>query len=342
MGLFKRAAAAPDIVFDAHPAQDDDALRKAHDDLVAGGDWAVARDLLATTAGDEDRRARYVWVLSEATVNGAPAAPGPVEDATWVDAWARAEPGNPDALLVRGRSLISRAWEVRGGGWASTVGADAVSEFHRLLVLAVPLYDRAAHLAEADPLPWVHRLILATALNAPRDQLERCWSEVVMREPGHVEAHNFKLMYLCHKWHGSHEEMFAFAREAAATAPDGSPLKVLPLKATAEWDMWMMRRELTLKQSVAQTGHWRRDPGLHAELDAALHRWFARPARRHGCWYDDLNQLAYALWRADRHADNKAVIAAIGPYMSDLPWGWSSEKTGAHAFLKARKAALKA
>ncbi|GAA1877862.1 DUF4034 domain-containing protein [Asanoa iriomotensis] len=340
MGIFKRAEAAPSIVVDTHPAQDDEALRKAHDDLVGGGDWAAARDLMASAAGDEYRRSRYAWVLSEATL-GTPSPDQPVEEATWVDAWARAEPDNPDALLVRGRSLISRAWEVRGSGWASTVGRDAGAEFQRLLVLAVPIYERAVSLAPADPMPWAHRLLLATALNAPRDHVERCWAEVVARDPGHVEAHNMKFMYLCHKWHGSHEEMFAFARQAAATAPDGSPLLALPLAASAEWAMWMMRRELSVKQSVAVTRYWRRDPVVQAELDAALQRWFARPNRRDG-WHGDLNYLAYALYKADRHADNKAVFAAIGPYMVDPPWTWAAEKTPEAAFVKARAKALKA
>ncbi|GIF73423.1 DUF4034 domain-containing protein [Asanoa siamensis] len=325
------------IPCDPHPAEDDAALRRAHDTLAYGGDWRMARDLLASAAGDDDRRSRYVGVFAESALG--PTAPGrPVEDATWVDAWARAEPDNADALLVRGRSLITRAWEVRGGGWASSVSKKQWAEFHRLLALAVPVYERAVALAPADPLPWAHRILLGTAQKAKHDEMERCWAELVARDPGHVEGHSLKLMYLCRKWHGSHQKMFAFARTAAAAAPDGSPLLVLPLIAGAEWASYRTTAQKSLLSTVLVRRYWRRNPQVQAEIDAALHRWFTRPTRRDG-WYVQLNYLSYALYKAQRHADNRAVIAAIGPYISGLPWGWAGEKSALDAFTKAHTAA---
>src|SRR5689334_6078630 len=120
----------PDINLDLHLAQDDQRLRAAWAS-VTNGDWRPARDLMAGTRSDFDRRARYTWVLSEAS---AVSQRFPVDTtASWADRWAAAEPDNPDAVLVRARSLIMRGWEVRGDGWASTVGGDSAAEFHRLL-----------------------------------------------------------------------------------------------------------------------------------------------------------------------------------------------------------------
>ena len=138
VSLFRRGADDRDL--DLHLAQDDLALRAAWDAARAGG-WGPARELMANTRSNPDRRARYVWVLGESTTATPwPATPsdpdrfaGPVDTtAAWTDRWAQAEPDNPDAVLVRARSLIMRAWEVRGSGWARYVGANAAEEFQRL------------------------------------------------------------------------------------------------------------------------------------------------------------------------------------------------------------------
>jgi hypothetical protein len=347
VSLFGRRV--PDIDVDLHPAQDDAALRVAYD-AARSGDGSPARDLLASVRHDHDRRAYYLEVLAESTTEQAGAqlvpggGPGQVDTgATWIDRWAAAEPADPDALVLRARSLVARAWEVRGGGWASTVGDDAAGEFGRLLGLALEVNDRAAALAPDDPAPWSQRLLLMTALSADRGTFERGWAELVARDPWHREAHSYKLMYLCRKWHGSHDEMFAFARSTAAAAPNGSPLHVLPLEANAEWAMWEFRREGRLADLKKVGDVWRKHPGFHAELDNALNRWFRHPAGKHAMWFHDLNHLAYGLVRGRRKQDAKPVFEAIGPYQHSIPWAWWGDSvTADKAFRWARKDALRA
>jgi hypothetical protein len=344
--MFRRR---PVLVLDHDPAQEDQALRAA---VAAGrnGDWGPARDLMATVRHDNDRRARCVYVLAE-SISGQMPAPGrrgaapPVDtDAAWMDRWAATEPTNPNAHLVRARSLIVRAWDVRGGGWSSTVGEDAALEFLRTLHLALTVNDQAAALAPDDPTPWAQRLLLMVALSADRATFERAWSELVRRDPQHREAHGFKLMYLCRKWHGSHEEMFQFARATAAAAPDGSPLHALPLHAQAEWDLWETQRESGGLRNLRRVGQiWRNDPNFKADLDNALNRWFRRPAGKHAMWYNDLNHLAYALVRSRREAEAKPVFEAIGPYAETFPWAWSDlAVTAEQAFLIACSSAMRA
>ncbi len=340
----------PNSKLDLHPAQDDAALR-ATCDAVAGGDWTAARDLLAAHRTDFDRRARHLWVLAESVTNvwwatGGAAGRRPrrqrleVSDA-WPDRWCLDEPDNPDAVLMRARSLIARAWEVRGSGWAKSVGAGRFEEFHQTLLMAVPLCHRAARLAPQDPTPWAVLLLLITALGGSRSDFDRCWAEVIARDPFHREAHNFRLMYLCQKWRGSHQEMFAFARSVAAAAPPGSPLHILPVQANAEWGLWVLDREgIRAGQHVYRT--WLQNPIYHAELDNALRRWFDVADRRHAMWYHDLNFLAYGLYRANRHAQARTVFEAIGPYAEEIPWIWDVHQDGAVAFRAARRRARNA
>ncbi|MBB2948255.1 hypothetical protein FB565_008038 [Actinoplanes lutulentus] len=311
----------PDIVVDVNPAQDDVELRQAAG-KACGGDWGPARDLLTALRHDYDRRARVVQVLAESTAgDGQPA---------WPDRWAGADPVNPDALLVRARSLIVRGR--RTGG----------DEFHRLLRKAVLLGDEAAVLAPDDPTPWAQRLTLMTVLGADGDTFEHGWAELTARDPWHREGHGCKLTYLCRRWRGSHERMFAFAREIAHAAPAGSPLRVLPLHAADEWALWETHHGAdggTMRQALSVIHTQREDPRFHAEVRAALELWFARPAYRHGLWFHDLNRLAHALHRAGQHQQARPVFAAIGAYFEDGPWSYAG---GEPAFQQARRKALTA
>jgi hypothetical protein len=265
---------------------------------------------------------------------------GPVDvSAAWPDRWAVAEPDNPDAILVRARSLIMRGWEVRGSGWASTVGEEAMEEFRRLLHLALPLNEQAARLAPEDPTPWVQQLLAATALEADRAGFDGIWDQVTRRDRWNREAHSLRLMYLCRKWLGSHEQMFAFARETAAAAPDGSPLHVLPVQAAAEWALWQVRHAGGFRDVLAVVKAWRNDVQINTDMDNALNKWLRAEPRKHAMWYHDLNYLAYGLARAKRYKDAGPVFSAIGPYMEDLPWAWMEPGDPREAFLRERRSA---
>ncbi|MEU4689385.1 DUF4034 domain-containing protein [Actinoplanes sp. NPDC023714] len=300
---------APDIAVDRDPAQDDAELRQAVG-KARGGDWGPARDLLAAFRHDYDRRARVVAVLA-----GSTAADG---DAAWPDVWAEVEPGNADALLLRTRSLIAR---------------------DRSLQVAVRVNDEAAVLAPDDPTPWAQRLILMTLLGADRATAGRGWAELLARDPWHREGHGCRLTYLART--GAHAEMLAFAAETAATAPAGSPLRVLPLAAASEWALWQTRHgdgAGTMARALRVIREQRDDPRFQGDVRAAYTEWFEKSDRRHALWFGDLNLLAQAMHRAGQHQRAGAVFAAIGPYFDEEPWRYVG---GEATFQDARRKALR-
>ncbi|MFY1655788.1 DUF4034 domain-containing protein [Micromonospora sp. WMMD1274] len=332
---------------DPNPAQDDAVLREACTQARYGSDIGPARKALAATRDDYDRRARYVRVLAESTARGLGSrvdrTTGRVDTTdAWTDRWASRAPADPDAQLVRARSLIARAWEVRGGDWASNVRREQWAEFHRLLDMARQVNDVAMRLAPDDPTPWAHRLTLMIDESAPLEDVEETWRELTKRDPRHHQGHVLRLTYHCRKWSGSHEAMFGFARSVAATAPTGSPLLVLPVRAAAEWALWEQDREPHGGTGDEVGERWRQDPVMQSDLDNALNRWFHQPAARHADWLDDANFLAYGLVRTGRDAEAVPVFASIGRYMTDVPWAWWGDERHDAVFLRARRRARRA
>ncbi len=332
---------------DANPAQDDRLLREACQEARYGSDIGPARRAVAATRGDYDRRARYVRVLAESTAGGLGSridrTTGRVDtEAAWADRWAAGSPTDPDAQLVRAHSLVARAWEVRGGGWAATVRPEQWAEFHRLLHLAEQVNALAVRLAPEDPTPLTTRLRIMIAKSAAPEDVESTWQELIRRDPWHRDGHALQLTYRCRKWSGTHEEMFGFARSVAAAAPEGSPLHVLPVRAAAEWALWEQKRVSPGRTADEIGARWRQDPVMQSDLDNALSRWFHQPAARHADWLEDVNFLAYGLARSGRDADAAPVFASIGRYVTGVPWGWWGDGRGATPFIRARRRARRA
>jgi hypothetical protein len=111
--------------------------------------------------------------------------------------------------------------------------------------------------------------------------------------------------------------MLDFARQAAARAPYGSPLAVLPVAARIE--LIAHRRAESPLSALGADSHWS-EPRAAEEIEAALTRWFRTTAPPHAEAVADLNLLAFALTRAHRPAEAAPVFGRIGRHMTRHPW----------------------
>lgn len=92
---------------------------------------------------------------------------------------------------------------------------------------------RAAALNPDDPTPYITEIWGALGLGYPHSRMGRLWTEITARAPHHYEARFSALQYWCAKWRGSEELATAFAERAAANAPLGGLLTVLPSSRTS-------------------------------------------------------------------------------------------------------------
>lgn len=138
-----RAPAEPRHGWVWGPAGRDLELARAISDLTTGGYWGSAREVLAVTRTDFDRRAHCSNVLSAVLVLRNLSAA--------VETWIRDEPDNPDARLLHARVAVREAINDAKHGGAREV---------QLLANATKLCRTAAEYHPADPTPWVALLAL--------------------------------------------------------------------------------------------------------------------------------------------------------------------------------------
>ncbi|WP_031079042.1 hypothetical protein [Streptomyces sp. NRRL S-118] len=316
------AATAVGLPPDDEVAIDAPDLRvRAACDAVRQGRYTPAEELLAATRAEADWAARSeaATTLADVLLHN----PGQMED--W---WAQ-KPEDRDLALVRAQAAIARAWSVRTAARASEVSAEQFAGFRVLLADAVPLLEEAVALNQGDPTPWAAVLAHDTGAAASRKDFEDHLASALAIDPHNWAAHARAVQFRAAKWYGSHEEMFAYAEHVAASAPEGHPLRGLPVVALSE---------LVLDERLDGDAATKYGPIGRDRVDAAIAEARALSASRPaGDPYLALvrNHLAWAMIRDGRPAaEILEVYRAIGRHATTFPWAYLG---GLPAFLQFRE-----
>ncbi|BBC37566.1 uncharacterized protein SGFS_088600 [Streptomyces graminofaciens] len=251
--------------------------------------WEPVADLLRATGRDWDRRAHRITVLAHTL----PAAVS--------QRWVTERPADGDALVLRACVETDRA---PAGDHAAVRRAE-----HTCL--------RAAEGCPEDPTPWLALLSLMYTCAVPVKDAVPVWTEAVNRAPWLRASYHRLLRYLSPRGHGTVPDMMDFAWQAAARAPHGSPLALLPVAARVE--LMAHRGAETPFETLGSGGNWN-EPRAVQELDLALENWFDARAVPHAEAVTDLNVLAFALTRAHRPDEAAPVFQRLGRHMTRHPW----------------------
>ncbi|MYW67746.1 hypothetical protein GTY65_27270 [Streptomyces sp. SID8379] len=299
------------------PALDDADLVAARAAL-AQGRWTEARELLAATGDDWDRRGHRVTVLAQEPTASA-----------WAGDWRLVEPESTDAPVLLACAAVHRA--VIGKARPDKARAACVD---------------AAELVPDDPTPWLGLLALERELGREEDVV-RLFDEVRLRHPVHHHAHHLMVARLAERRPVAGQdplhEVYDFAAWAAEQAPPGSPLAVLPVVAHAERFRALAKAGM-VPGDPKRSGHW---SGRRARLvmKSAFDWWleWGDPYDRAGVVHPrgrvDLNFLAHAKYCEGRPAEAAALFHRIGAHITAAPWSYG-DRDPYEAFRTARDAAL--
>ncbi|GHH86579.1 hypothetical protein [Streptomyces capitiformicae] len=268
---------------------------------VRGGDWKAAAKLMQDIGRDWERRSSTAYLLAEIAA----------QEDDWLLAWESDRPDDPDAAVVRARSTVILAWNLRGGKLAKHTTSEQFTGFHRMLERSREEIGRAAVLNPDDPTPYITEIWVALGLGYPNSEMDKLWTEITARAPHHYEAHFSALQYWCAKWRGSEKLATDFAERAAADAPLGSLLTVLPLIAHFEHDK---SDDNSVDRTPKMIG--RVDAGL-ADAAAADPTHPRLPELRH--------LLAYYLSLQDRDDAALEQFRLVDGYVNALPWRYQGD-----------------
>ena len=131
-----------------------------------------------------------------------------------VATWVRQYPESPSAHIAYSMVLLEHAWAYRGGGYASTVRPEAWAPFMKHVELARENLEKHKQVAAVDPRWYETMLTVARAQNWERSQFDCLLDEALTREPLFYQTYFLALEYLLPKWHGTTEDIEAFAQDA--------------------------------------------------------------------------------------------------------------------------------
>lgn len=117
-------------------------------------------------------------------------------------AWIAAKPDSITARVAYAQYLTNYAWFARGGGYASTVGADKWPLFRNRLAAAKEVLEKAKELPEKDPVFWLTGLTVALGQGWPRNTFELLHEEAIRFEPTFWHYDSAAAVYLLPRWHG--------------------------------------------------------------------------------------------------------------------------------------------
>ncbi|WP_327327818.1 hypothetical protein OG735_38755 [Streptomyces sp. NBC_01210] len=279
----------------------DKALSAACEDMVMGR-WEGAHDLLATGPHkDWDRRSHRIRLLAHTAA-----------DKRIVEAWQTAQPNSADAVVLRADTEVMRLFAAARTG--ALPGSDSL--------------DRTAHIclnaSEAfpeDPHPWVSLITLGRLYGSGTHSMNRWWPELLARDRYHREAHHQALRYMSARWHGTHGQAYAFARDCAVYAPAGSPLLVMPQIARAE--EFRHRTETEGARPHTMVGYW---AGERWDLLETMERWIAVRSPIEGAQdVADLNHLAHGLAHAGLLVEAATVFDLLKGRATRAPWSYTGD-----------------
>lgn len=288
---------------------------------LEAGQWAEFHDFVA---GIRDPDLRYFYLESLTTLSGRPG---------WLDEWVAACPGSALPVMFRGRHAIKWAWDARGSGRAKTVKEDAWPVFHRRLVVGDADLARAAELDPDDPAPHAFSIWAAMGLSLGQQEVRRRYDQAAKREPFHTGAAYAMIQATARKWGGSHEAMFAFARDLSGRAPEGhSAHKVIALAHIEAW----------LDRSAEKQRTYFSQPAVKDEVRAAAARSIRSPRYQVAdsvLQWSDRNAFAFCFRQMGDWDAQLAQMEIIGTRITQAPWQYLSGGAGA-AYERARQHAV--
>ena len=226
------------------------------------------------------------------------------------------------SLTALAAALGERAGKARGTAPAARTSQEQFRSFGELSTQTWAEAERALALAPDDPVPCNILLIAMFGDAGRRGAFREILAEARRRERYSFEVNSTAVTFLCEKWFGSHDAMFAAARETASEAPAGTGVTMLPLLAHLEYAMREYSWGKVSARGLVDCQNYFRRPDVQRELDACVTKWRSPGPPTHAKALTCENWLALAYALSGRRDECKAVFDRIGPHVDSYTWSY--------------------
>jgi Domain of unknown function (DUF4034) len=226
--------------------------------------------------------------------------------AEWIDKWVQDEPTSGLAHMVRGRHLVHIAWQARSHLRAKEVSSEQFNQFFARLDLAWKSFSAALELAPDEGSTYAMMIDAAKGLQLGIGPGMDLYREAQSRRPWQQLAHLSMIQLLAPKWSHTTESMFQFARDASATAPEGSGIHCVIPEAHVE--AWL--------ESGWGNDYWKL-AHVRTEILGAAARSIDSPRLTQSPWLPRIrSSFAYTYCLLDERERARREFELIGPFVA--------------------------
>lgn len=283
------------------------AVRRESSDLFLAKDYKALDARMAQYVAQNTRTGSGRWASGfflEGILDGVGEPQDAYDDSiAWWDrlekrvrGWADERPDSALARLTLAQVMVSRAWHIRGSGYASTVPASAWKPFREQLMRAQRYLESESKVASRYPEYYSSKLFIAKALGSDRKAVDAIFEQGTSRFPGYYPLYFSMVDYLLPKWHGDAKQIEAFARDAVTrsrrTDGDGMYARIYWAAAQSQFEDALFR-----ESSV----HWKQ---MRSGFDDVIKRypdqWNLQNYAHFACQAGDIETLRKLLPRIER------------------------------------------
>lgn len=284
------------------PSFGDPLAKRVLADAEQGNIQAALDAVTPVRTGQWNDRAFYLWLISSKL-------PDTVDDSMI-----------PDTALgntLKGIRAMSRAQKSRGTGLGNTVTEEGWKGFVHHEDLAAQHLFRAGEQDVEDPTPYARLVSVAMGLQLERRVSDQWFEEAIRRDPLNSAAHRARLTLLCEKWGGSHDEMYAFARETIRRIPPESVLNSILYNAFYEYFLYYRSIDSQPKyvQGLLSNSMVRQES---LEIYTKSLKKHSRVEQVSDFWAH--NMAAWWFFVLDIPEPVREETRKIGPYYTEIPW----------------------
>jgi hypothetical protein len=134
--------------------------------------------------------------------------------------WRRAKPNSLAASIAEADNRVSAAWRARGSGYAGTVRQSEWKTFEEQMQKAKRALAETDKIKDQfDPHVFHMRILIGTAMNAERKEMDAVVTEAIDKCPGYDKVYRTMAYYLLPKWHGEFGDVRKFADDIHSRLP---------------------------------------------------------------------------------------------------------------------------